>query len=390
MSVDSPSAPVTPGRSHRPGRTAVCAVLAFILGVTTFVVAPEDDATALVVAPADRRSTALTAADRFLDRYLQPSGRISRLDQGGDTVSEGQAYGMLLALALGDETRFRHIWDWTDDHLQRADGLFAWRWNDGAIADYHAATDADLLIAAALALASRRFADSELRTEAERVSDGILAHETARYGTMRVLLAGTWAERWRMVNASYLVTPAMSILYEVIPEWRWGTVAWTSRLLLSDMMDTAPHLPPDWAVVDASGVNPRAVPSPDGTSARYSYDAGRVIVQVAVDCREAGQRLARSAWPFLENEVEAGSLVMPYTLDGRPIADERHPLAYVAAAAAALTSGERSRADELLGTAEDVDAASPTYFGSAWVALGRVWLDTGLLGGCRPGSPSRA
>jgi endo-1,4-beta-D-glucanase Y len=389
MSLDSPSAPVDPARSRRLGRTAAYAVLAYILVVSTLVVATHEDTTALVVAPADRRSSALAAADRFLDRYLQPSGRIARLDQGGDTVSEGQAYGMLLAVALGDETRFGQIWDWTDEHLQRADGLFAWRWDDGAIVDYQAATDADLLIAAALALGSRRFADAGLRTEAERVSDGILAHETARYGTMRVLIAGTWAKRWRMVNASYLVTPAMSILYEVVPEWRWGTVAWTSRLLLSDMMDTSPHLPPDWAVVDESGVNPRAVPSPDGTSARYSYDAGRVIVQLAVDCREAGQRLARAAWPFLRNEIDSGSLVMPYTLDGRPIADERHAVAYVAAAAAALTSGERSRADDLLGTAAEVDAASPTYFGSAWVALGRVWLDTDLLGGCRPGSPSR-
>lgn len=370
----------------------MCTVLAYLLGATTVVVATGGEANALVAAPTSRTATALGAADRFLDGYLQPSGRIARTDQGGDTVSEGQAYGMLLAVALGDEVRFRRIWDWTDDHLQRSDGLFAWRWDDGGIVDYHAATDADLLIAAALALGSRRFGDHDhdLRTQAGRVSDGILAHETALYGSMRVLIAGTWAKRWRMVNASYLVTPAMSVLYESIPEWRWGTVAWTSRLLLSDMMDTAPHLPPDWAVVDAGGVNPRPVASPAGDSARYSYDAGRVIVQVAVDCRDAGQRLARQAWPFLRSELGDGSLVMPYTLDGRPIAEERHPLAHVAAAAAALASGERARADELLGTAAEVDAGSPTYFGSAWVALGRVWLDTNLLGGCRPGSPARA
>jgi endoglucanase len=337
----------------------------------------------------DRQSAALAAADEFLDRYMQPSGRIARLDQGGDTVSEGQAYGMLLAAALGDESRFRRVWDWMDDHLQRNDGLFAWRWANGGIADYHAATDADLLAAAALALASRRFGDDDLRAEARRISDGVLAYETITFGSQRVLVAGTWAGRWRMVNASYLVTPAMSLLYEILPDHRWATVARTSRLLLGDMMDAAPHLPPDWAVVDVNGVNPLPVPSPSLQSARYSYDAGRVIVQTAVDCRAAGQQLSASTWPFLRGEVDAGTLVMPYTLSGAPINSERHALALVAAASAAAAAGERTRADDLLSDAAQLDDAYPTYFGAAWIALGRLWLDTTLLGGCRPGAPSR-
>jgi len=338
----------------------------------------------------DRRSTALAAADDFLARYMQPNGRIVRHDQGGDTVSEGQAYGLLLAVAVGDETRFRTIWGWTDENLQRADGLFAWHWANGGIADYHPATDADLLIAAALALGSRRFGDRELRADAGRVGDAILDHETVTLGRQRVLVAGTWARDWRMVNASYLVTPAMSLLYEIVPEYRWGRVASSSRLLLDEMMDTEPHLPPDWAVVDAAGDNPEPVASPSGAPPRYSYDAARVIVQTAVDCRAAGQEMAAAAWPFLRGKVDTDTLVMSYTLDGSAISSEEHPLMYVAAAAAASAAGARTRADDLLGKAALLDAANPTYFGAAWVALARLWLDTGLLGGCRPGAPARA
>ena len=44
------------------------------------------------------------AAQRFLRRYVMPDGRVSRIDQGGDTVGEGQAYGMLMAAAIGDES----------------------------------------------------------------------------------------------------------------------------------------------------------------------------------------------------------------------------------------------------------------------------------------------
>jgi hypothetical protein len=111
---------------------------------------------------------ALAEADDFLDRYLQPSGRIARTDQGGDTVSESMAYGMLMAFALDDETRFRAMWEWTDGHLQRDDGLLAWRWADGGIADYQSAADADLMVAAVLAMAADRFADRERHAQRRR------------------------------------------------------------------------------------------------------------------------------------------------------------------------------------------------------------------------------
>ena len=35
-------------------------------------------------------------AGQFLDEYVEPDGRVVRRDEGGDVVSEGQAYGMLI------------------------------------------------------------------------------------------------------------------------------------------------------------------------------------------------------------------------------------------------------------------------------------------------------
>jgi endoglucanase len=149
-----------------------------------------------------------------------------------------------------------------------------------------------------------------------------------------------------------------------------------------------PHLPPDWAVVDATGREPRAQSSPAGDPARYGYEAARVSIQAAVDCRASGQDVAVRAWPFLAAEVDGGDLVATYTLDGQPLGSERHPLALVAAAAAAAASGDHQRAADLLDAADNLDAEAPTYFGAAWIALGRLWLDTDVLGGCRPGSPT--
>ena len=77
-----------------------------------------------------RDNTARSAGHEFLDDYVESDGRVVRRDEGGDVVSEGQAYGMLIAVAVGDEARFRAIWQWTKTHLRRGDGLLAWRLAD--------------------------------------------------------------------------------------------------------------------------------------------------------------------------------------------------------------------------------------------------------------------
>ena len=117
------------------------------------------------------------ATTGFLSRYVQPDGRVVRLDQGRDTVSEGQAYGMLLAEALGEDGVFDQIWKWTRDHLQLSDGLFAFHANPaGHVISPEPASDADLLIAWAL-LRYRGPGAAGWHLDGHRVADAILAHE---------------------------------------------------------------------------------------------------------------------------------------------------------------------------------------------------------------------
>ena len=89
--------------------------------------------------------------------YVTRDGRVVRRDQGGDTVGEGQAYGMLLAAAIGDQRRFDTIWTWTKKNLRRPDGLISFLWRDGHVVDPQAASDADLDATRALLVASCRF-----------------------------------------------------------------------------------------------------------------------------------------------------------------------------------------------------------------------------------------
>jgi endo-1,4-beta-D-glucanase Y len=46
----------------------------------------------------------------FLAKYVLPDGRVARPDQGDDTVSEGQAYGLLLAEVADEPAVFGRIW----------------------------------------------------------------------------------------------------------------------------------------------------------------------------------------------------------------------------------------------------------------------------------------
>ena len=128
--------------------------------------------------PAAAAPTPEGAAQRFFERYVDDDGRVVRRDQGGDTVSEGQAYGMLLAVAQGERERFASVWQWAQDNLQREDGLLSWHWSNGQIADPEPAADADLDAAWALTLAADRFNDPSYRDEAARIATAILDQET--------------------------------------------------------------------------------------------------------------------------------------------------------------------------------------------------------------------
>lgn len=75
------------------------------------------------------------AAHAFLSAYVDGDGdgRVVRRDQGGDTVSEGQADALLVAVGVGDRTTFAAVWRWTQQHLLRPDGTLSWRWADGHV-----------------------------------------------------------------------------------------------------------------------------------------------------------------------------------------------------------------------------------------------------------------
>jgi endo-1,4-beta-D-glucanase Y len=304
----------------------------------------------------------------FLDRYVQDDGRVVRHDQGGDTVSEGQAYALLLAVADGDEKRFARVWDWTRTHLQRPDGLLAWRWADGHVVDDQPATDADLDTARALLLAGERFDEPGYRKAARDMKRAIVDGETTWAANRTVLVAGPWARSGEIVvNPSYWSPKAFQQLgFEQVEQ--------SSRQLTERLLESG--LPPDWARVQPYGVFPSGPPS--GGDAVYSYDAVRLPIRLAESCDPADRELAARMWEKLRDDPSAARR----GLDGTPATGAGHAAAYAGAAGAAWAAGDHDAARDLLDRAAALDAEHPTYYGSAWVELTRAMLVDGSLGGC--------
>ncbi|MGH2699991.1 MAG: glycosyl hydrolase family 8 [Actinomycetota bacterium] len=339
----------------------------------------------IVGPPTSSGATELTrsAAVQFLDHYMQDDGRVARPDEGGDTVSEGQAYALLLAAGIGDRGRFEAAWTWTRENLQREDGLLAWRWSEGAVRDQEPATDADLDAARALLVAADRFDSKEYFNEALRIADSVLDQATIEVSDQLVLLAGPWARSQRpyVINPSYFAPRTFALLERASGDERWERLALSSRDIVRRFTERV-VLVPDWAVVTTSNeVYASPPPAEDDAEAAHSFDAQRTYVRFGEDCDAAGRRLAASAWPFVE-EQRSQTIASSYSLDGAPLAEKEAASSVVSFAGVARGQGNLAATRALLDRAEDVLERERTYFGAAWVALGRMMLTTSLLGDC--------
>jgi endoglucanase len=323
------------------------------------------------------------SAAGFLTAYARADGQVVRLDQGDDTVSEGQAYGMLLAEVSGNAGTFWRIWDWTQEHLQQRNGLFAYLASpSGQVTSSQPASDADVLIAWAL-LRYQGQDQATAHRDGERVASAVLAHEvTTGPGGVPVLAAGPWATgRPASLDPSYWSLPALQGLAQLTGNAQWSRLASGAVTLTSDLTQGGKLLPPDWAELTSSGaLQPEAAPSGNEPQAEYGPDAQRVVAWFAVSCDAQARSLAARWWPMLRsgNAQDATSA----QLNGTVLDPSQAALALVASAAAAKAAGDAAAASGLLQRAAQVQHHYPTYYGGAWDALGTALLTGNALSSC--------
>ena len=365
---------------------AIAALVVVAVGIASLSIdGSRASAQRAALAAANPQALARTDSMAFLQRYLAPDGRVVRRDQGGDTVSEGQAYAMLLAVATGQADPFADAWRWDQVNLQQPDGLFAFHWSNGAVVDPQPASDADLDTAWALILAGQRFANPTYVTDGKAVAAAVLANETVNVAGKLELAAGPWAVSGPVVaNPSYLAPEAMAALATATGDPRWSALAASTTAVMTELTGTSPvRLLPDWVELLPDGTaQPVGGPTGAGTPA-YALNAERAPVWLAASCSAADRSVAAKDWTVLQHAAHNGADIA-YTLSGQPDSGVVNPVGLVAAAASAQAAGHGVDATSLLSQADQLSQRFHTYYGDAWVALGRVLLDTDWVSPCPP------
>jgi endoglucanase len=219
--------------------------------------------------------------EQYRSRFITADGRVIDKDNDpkGVTHTEGQGYGMLLAEAAGDRTRFDQLWHWTQSHLRRPDGLFSWKFaacgaQGDCVADTNNASDGDILIAWALLRAGQDWARADYVSAARKIAKSVSDNLIVVLGEDTLLLPAVngFSDRSSVtVNLSYWVFPAFNAFTAVFNDPLWPQLSKRAPALLQEARFGKWQLPPDWLSVDAGPVRPA-----DGFPPRYSFDAVRI------------------------------------------------------------------------------------------------------------------
>ena len=301
------------------------------------------------VAYAQEPSSSVRAQEweAYKERFVAQNGRVIDDANGGISHSEGQGYGLILALMSNDRADFERIWTFTHTRLLlRDDGLAVWKWSPDAephVSDPNNASDGDLLIAYALARAGATWDDARF-TEAARQIASALADKAIFEHEGRLLLrpgvAGFGPDDQPdgpIINLSYWVFEAFPVLAELVPDADWQALGRGGLDVARQAGFGDRKLPSDWISVAGD-------PKPaQGFPAEFSYNALRIplyLMRAGLDDMALLRRFRDgmaganggvalvdvSSGEVTEELMDAGYRIIPAlaecVLDGTPLAAE--------------------------------------------------------------------
>jgi endoglucanase len=218
-------------------------------------------------------------------KFLDPSGRIVDNGNGNISHSEGQGYGLLLAYLAASPADFEQIWYFTrTELLLRDDGLAVWKWDPSAnphVTDTNNASDGDILIAYALALAGSAWNRADYITAATRMAQSTLSETVADFAGRTLLMPGAEGfsgadrEDGPVINPSYWVYEALPVMAALAPSDQWQKLADDGLSLLKAMQFGPRKLPSEW-------VSLKRQPQPaEGFDIEFGYNAIRIPLYLA-------------------------------------------------------------------------------------------------------------
>jgi endo-1,4-beta-D-glucanase Y len=234
--------------------------------------------------------------ERWKNAFVQecPDGSAVVVKDGGQVVSEGIGYGLLISVNMDDQALFDGLWQFYGDHLDE-NGLMNW---SVGVCDApgnnmaHAAADAELDTLMALLQAQAAWGGSYAQ-DAATLASAVLAYEVEDCDGRLTLKPGdVWGGCSDMtgetrINPSYFAPGyyrAFAKAFAADAD-QWSTLLEGSYELLAPMQTRLDGLFPDWAGADGT----------DWYGSSYGYDACRVPWRLAVDFAWSGEPRAQSA-----------------------------------------------------------------------------------------------
>ena len=246
------------------------------------------------------------------------------------TVSEGIAYGMLIAVYMGDQSLFDGLWKYEQTCLGK-NGLMDWymladgkeRGPNGS----GAASDADEDMAWALLMADRQWGGKgslgdSYSNIAKKQIELVYNHEIQ---DDKLLKPGDGWGGWGTVNPSYFAPSYYRAFAKASGNDKWNQVLQTSYEVLEKSVNSANGnlnngLVPAWCSSD--GVpNGGAFQNGPASPTHYQYDSCRTPFRIGLDYCQNGETRAQS-YVAKTSQFFAGigakQIVDGYNLDGTP------------------------------------------------------------------------
>lgn len=221
-------------------------------------------------------------------RFLGADGRIIDNGNGGISHSEGQGYGMLLALAANDKDAFTSMAQWAERNLARSDvALFSWRFDPRSanpVSDRNNATDGDMLIAWALAQGGKRWKMQPFLDRSTEIRAAIRKKCVVKAFDRSLLLPGLdgfSGPKQVVINPSYFIWPALDAFARLDGPAVWKPVIDDSAAILNLAKFGPYRLPTDWLVVTGS----RDIAPAEDKPPRFGFDAIRVTLYALIGRR---------------------------------------------------------------------------------------------------------
>ncbi|KXF83105.1 glycosyl hydrolase family 8 [Enterovibrio coralii] len=207
--------------------------------------------------------------------FVTDEGRVVDTANKRISHSEGQGYGMLLAVHYDDKATFNKLWVWTQNNLQRdVDELFSWKWQPSTphVPDKNNASDGDILVAWALMRAEKQWRNEGYGRSARNIIRTLQRSHIQRLGGETILLPGahgfTFKER-TVVNPGYWVYPAFDAFSQY--DKSWERLSNSGLSILDKNLYGDAKLTPDWLEYSREKWQPA-----DSFAPQFSYSNYRI------------------------------------------------------------------------------------------------------------------